>query len=359
MNDVTERPGKRVTIHDIARITGVSAATVSGAFSGKRRMSDHTRQMVLATAQEMGFSLDPLAQRLSTGRFANTVALLMDSDLGVATQTMWSLKDLLLQRGFEVHDRNRPIYLGDVEVLQTKMVQEIGLQNPQAILCENERLQPGAIKVLRKYVDNGGVLVCWGSVNASSRSQELAVDHVLLDLEGNTFLQANHLIGLGHRKLGLYGHGGPIQGVTGGSLVGFKRALSESGLEFRSEWTGAACCYETAGMRHAEKFLALKERPTGVCVINDNAAAAFIHSLMRAGLQVPGDVSVVGHDNTAAAEAAFVPLTTVRRPVEEVSLAIVETLCKRLSEGDQRPPHDQVIRGELIIRQSTAAPRLQ
>ena len=308
----------------------------------------------------MGFSPDPLAQRLSTGRFANTVALLMTSDLGVSTQTMWSLKDLLLQRGFEVHDRNRPLYLGDVEVLQTKMLQEICLQNPQAILCENESLQPGAIKVLRRYVDNGGVLVCWGSVNAPSRSQELAVDHVLIDLEEGGFLQATHLIGLGHRKLGLYEHGMRRTELTAGTFIGgFKRALSKAGLEFRPEWTSAACCYEKAGMQHAQHFLALKERPTGVGIINDNAASAFVNAVMRAGLKVPDDVSVVGYDDTAAAEAAFVPLTTIRRPVEEVSLAIVETLCKRLSGDGQKPPHDQVIRGELIIRQSTAAPRLE
>ncbi|HEX8833140.1 MAG TPA: substrate-binding domain-containing protein, partial [Abditibacteriaceae bacterium] len=123
------------------------------------------------------------------------------------------------------------------------------------------------------------------------------------------------------------------------------------------EWTGGACCYEEAGMQHAEHFLALKEKPTGVCIINDHAASAFINSVMRAGMQVPGDVSVVGHDDIAAAKAAIVPLTTVRRPVERLSLALVETLCKRLNGDDQGPPRDQVIRGELIARESTAPPR--
>jgi ABC-type sugar transport system substrate-binding protein len=283
----------------------------------------------------------------------------MESDLGVRTQTMWSLQNLLLKRGFEVHDRNLPSYLGDVEELQTRMLRQIGLQNPQAILCANECMEPGAIKVLRRYVDNGGVLVCWGSVDAPGRSQELAVDHVLVDHEEGGYLQANHLIGLGHRRIGMYGHAITSDGLTGGFIAGFKRALCQAGLEFRPEWTGAACCYEQAGMIHAQQFLALKERPTGVCIVNDNSASAFVNSVMRAGLQVPGDVSVVGYDNTSAAEAAIVPLTTVRRPVEELSLAIVETLCKRLSGDEKGPPCDQVIPGELIIRQSTAAPRVE
>ena len=357
MKDTAPASEKRPTIHDVARVTGVSTATVSGAFSGKKRMSDGTRQMVLATAQEMGFSLDPLAQRLSTGRFANTVALMMNSDLGVGTQTMWKLQLLLLDRGFEVHDRILPNLIADREGKQTKLLQQITLQNPQAILCENESLQAGAVKVLRRYIDNGGVLVCWGGVNAPDRSQELTVDHVLTDREESGFLQATHLIGLGHRKLGLYEHGSQSRGLTGGFFAGFERALRESGLEFHPEWTGGACCYEEAGMQHAEHFLALKEKPTGVCIINDHAASAFINSVMRAGMQVPGDVSVVGHDDIAAAKAAIVPLTTVRRPVERLSLALVETLCKRLNGDDQGPPRDQVIRGELIARESTAPPR--
>jgi DNA-binding LacI/PurR family transcriptional regulator len=359
MEDLSIVGEKRVTIHDVARVTGVSTATVSGAFSGRRRMSEATRNKVLAAAQEMGFRPDPHAQRLSTGRFDNTVALLMQSDLGVATQTMWKLQSLLSERRFEVHDRMLPVYVENMEAQQTTTLQQIGLQNPQAILCQNFDLQSGALKVLRRYVDNGGVLVCWGFVNKPSRCTELVVDHVLLDEEEASFLQASHLIELGHRKLGFYGHGLTINRAKGNFQAGFERALSQHGLECRPEWIGAACCYEMAGVQHAKKFLALKERPTGVCIINDNAASAFIHSVMRAGLRVPADVSVVGHDDTAAAQAAFVPLTTVRRPVDNFALAIVEALCKRLSGEVQGPPRDQVIRGELVIRQSTAAPGVQ
>lgn len=67
MNQVMERVEKRATIQDIARMTGVSVATVSGAFSGKRRMSAQTREAVLTKARELGFEPNPHAQRLRNG----------------------------------------------------------------------------------------------------------------------------------------------------------------------------------------------------------------------------------------------------------------------------------------------------
>jgi LacI family transcriptional regulator len=77
--------------------------------------------------------------------------------------------------------------------------------------------------------------------------------------------------------------------------------------------------------------------------------------VMRAGLQVPRDVSVIGCDDTAAARAALVPLTTMRRPVKEMSRAIVDTFCDRLNGTIQGPPITREIKPELIVRSSTAA----
>jgi LacI family transcriptional regulator/LacI family purine nucleotide synthesis repressor len=356
MSQLIERNEKRVTIQDIARSTGVSVATVSGAFSGKRRMSVQTREAVLKTAREMGFEPNPHAQRLRNGGCTNTVGLLGNLDLGVATMTLWEIRHRLDERGFKIDDHILPLWVKDVNTHQTEVLRSMCRHNPQAILFPYMGLEPGVFNILEQYVEGGGILVCWTSVRPVLQEQHLTADRVLYDTEEETYLQTRHLIELGHRKLGLYSHSKDVK--LSDRLVGFRRALREAKIKLRRDWVRGASGYEDAGIKHAEHFLALKERPTGVCIINDNAAAAFVHAVMRDGLQVPRDVSVIGCDDTAAARAALVPLTTMRRPIKELSRAIVNTFCDRLNGVIQGPPVIREIKSELIVRSSTAAPHL-
>jgi DNA-binding LacI/PurR family transcriptional regulator len=343
-----------VTIQDIARSTGFSVATVSGAFSGKRRMSDQTRETVLKAAREMGFQPNPHAQRLRSGGCTNTVGLLSDLDLGVATMTLWEIRHRLDERGFQVDDHILPLYLRDVDTCQSEVLRSMCRHNPQAILFPYIGLEPSVFNILEQYVEGGGILVCWTSVRPVPQEQHLTADWVLYDTEEETYLQTRHLIELGHRKLGLYTHSTDVE--LSDRLAGFQRALHKAKIKLRRHWIGGASGYEDAGIKHAEHFLALKERPTGVCIVNDNAAAAFTHAVMRAGLQVPRDVSVIGCDDTAAARAALVPLTTMRRPVKELSCAIVETFCDRLNGTIEGPPVVRELKSEVIRRSSTAEP---
>lgn len=354
MSQVADNSEKRVTIQDIARSTGVSVATVSGAFSGKRRMSDQTRETVLKTAREMGFEPNPHAQRLRNGGCTNTVGLLNDVDLGVSTMTMWEIHHRLDERGFQIDDHILPRYVQHVDTSQTEVLRRMCRQNPQAILFPHRGLEPSVYNILEQYVDGGGILVCWTSAHPVLDEQQLTADRVLYDTEEETYLQARHLTELGHRKLGLYSHSRD-SGLTD-RVTGFQRALLESDIELRWDWIEGNWGYEDAGIKHAEHFLALCERPTGVCIINDNAAAAFVHAVTRAGLQVPRDVSVIGCDDLPAARAALVPLTTMRRPIKELSCAIVDTFCDRLDGTIQGPPLIRQIKSELIVRSSTAAP---
>jgi len=355
MSQVSERTEKRVTIQDIARLTGVSVATVSGAFSGKRRMSVLTRETVLKAAHELGFEPNPHAQRLRNGSCANTVGLLSDLDLGVATLTLSQIRCRLDERGFVVDDHLLPIYVQQVETRQTEVLRAMCRHNPQAILFANTGLEPHAFDILEQYVKGGGVLVCWTVVRPVPKEQPFTADQVLIDTEQESYLQARHLIELGHRKLGFFAHSS--EDYHGTRFKGFRRALVKENLEPHADWTWGEWGYEDAGIKHAERFLALKERPTGVCIINDNAAAAFAHAVMRAGLQVPRDVSVIGCDDTAAARSALVPLTTMRRPIEELSRAVIELLCGRLEGTVQGRPILREIHSELILRSSTAAPQ--
>jgi DNA-binding LacI/PurR family transcriptional regulator len=133
--------------------------------------------------------------------------------------------------------------------------------------------------------------------------------------------------------------------------------LSERNVDIREEWLWGNCPYEEAGARLAEQFLNLKDRPGAICIINDVVASTFVSQIHRAGLRVPHDVSVVGYDDTPAARYALVPLTTVSHPVEGVARPIVDMLLSRLNRSYDAAPRCVEVKGELIVRESTAAPQ--
>ncbi len=136
---------------------------------------------------------------------------------------------------------------------------------------------------------------------------------------------------------------------------GVRRALAEFRLKLRPEWVLRSGMYEEGGARLAENYLALRRRPTALCIVNDVTAAFFVQQLMRRGLRVPDDVSVVGQDDTPAAAHCFVPLSTVAQPVNEVAEGVCELLKQRL-DGSHEPPQKLVVRGRLVQRESVAAP---
>jgi len=102
------------------------------------------------------------------------------------------------------------------------------------------------------------------------------------------------------------------------------------------------------------QFLQMAERPTGLCIVNAYVALAFMVEVMHAGVRIPQDVSIVGHDDQPIAAYCPVPLTSVSHPAREIAQAVVALLLDRLA-GSQEPPQTVVIRGELTMRGSVAA----
>ncbi len=105
----------------------------------------------------------------------------------------------------------------------------------------------------------------------------------------------------------------------------------------------------------AHRFLALAERPTGICIVNDYAAFAFMVDITRAGIRVPQDISIVSHDNQSIASRCPVPMTAVSHPAEKIASTVVEMLLERM-DGLDTPPRTVTIRGDLVERESVAAP---
>jgi DNA-binding LacI/PurR family transcriptional regulator len=100
----------------------------------------------------------------------------------------------------------------------------------------------------------------------------------------------------------------------------------------------------------------MTDRPTGLCIVNDYVAFAFMVDVMRAGWRVPEQISIIGHDNRDIASRCPVPLTSVTQPITQITEAVVRMLRERLN-GFEGAARRLVVRGELVERDSIAPPQ--
>lgn len=351
---VVPAPRKAATLSDVARAAGVTKMTVSYAFSGKRPIAAETRKMILQVAEELNFSHNAHAQRLAGGRSLRDISLYsVNLSVGVDMMKVKCIRQKLQEQGYTVsfHSDNSS------EHHQRETLSLLRSQRPAAIVCDTSDLHEGAVNELRHYQQEGGILVCY------DEEAELECDQIVYDHEHSLYSAARHLLEIGHRKLALHLLG-PARSTEPdficNSQRGFERAVAELNGTSPFHWRFRGLSYENheEGGAHTANQLLERPRdqwPTAICLVNDSAAAAFIATLLRAGVRVPEDISVVGTDDLPIALYNLVPLTTVTHPVEPVAQHIVDLLLDRLEGRLAGPAQKVVVRGELVVRESTAA----
>lgn len=339
-----------VTMADVAREVGVTKMTVSFALNGTGRVSEETRQMVLDVAHRLGFEPNPHAQNLSNGRSQNTIGLFaLWFDLGTGTQKLQLIQSVLNRRGFDVPMYGIGLHDSHDEDAQAAALATMRRQQPLALVCFTQQLRPRALMELRRYQDEGGILVSY------DYPVDLDCDTVLFDREDNTYQAAKHLLELGHRRIGYGDHGFALP--QSARVRGLRRALKEFGGEWSDEWLLEGRYpqdYATGGYALAAEYLKLRERPTALCIVNDYAALVFMAELQRAGIRCPQDVSIVGHDDYDMSRHAAIPLTTVSHPSKAIAHQVAQLLLSRLDGIHHGEPRLEEVRGELIVRESTA-----
>jgi len=357
---MTQTKAAPVTMKQLADALGVDRSTVSLVLSGKGRVSTETRTRILALANELGYEPDVKAQRLVSHSTNNLVCLFSGtSGLGLATEKMMLIQEALNEEGLEVPFYTASKLSGKNPDLQIALIKQIRRQRPKAIICSAYMLMPEVFQELALYQRQGGIVVSY------DLPIPLECDQVVFDREHNAYQAAHYLLERGHKKLGI-GMSHPSMTVSDTVGVtqslrpqGFKRALAEYGLpmhdEWLFEWLFEGNTFEAGGIAMAQHFLSLRERPSCVCIVNDYVALAFMREVMRNGLEVPRDVSIMGHDNQTASAYSAVPMTSVSQPVEEIAQAVVSLVIERLN-GSIVPHKTITLQGKLVERQSVASP---
>lgn len=330
---------RKATLEDVARLAKTSKCTASRALASKGYVAERTRQEVLNAAKELNFEPNIHAKRLLNGASDVVSMICFGADLDVAIRKNLLVEQSITELGFKV-----PVYSGRYGSYHevAALISQIRRERPRALICANLEFPLGALAELKAFCDDGGLMVCYDA------PVDIDCYKVIFDREHNTYAAAKHLVDLGHKKIGFYYNAILLPSDR---YAGFCRALNDCGLEPRSDWLFQGR-YEEGGARAAHQFLALQERPTAMCMMNDCAASAFVAEVQRHGVRVPQDLSIVSHDNLPIAQYSATPLTTMSNPIDAIAKAVVDLLKEVIETRRIRPGKTIICRGELIDRGS-------
>jgi LacI family transcriptional regulator len=331
------------TLKDIARALGLAVPTVSRALAGHADIAAATRARVRAAAAAQGYRPNTLARRLQSGR-SETVALVLPTEPGHFNEPLFMEMICAIGERLARADLDLVVMAARPGPDELKVYRRLveGRRADAAIVVRTRRRDPR----IRYLLDQGFPFVTHG------RSDEKGA-HAFVDSDGEAaFCAATEmLLGLGHACIALIN--APEQFMFAHLRAkGWRAALAAAGAVPGPKRVAAPS--EESGYRLMRELLALEQRPTAVLCATDRMAIGALRAVADAGLRAGVDVSVVGHDNIAAATYTDPPLTTFDLPVAADGERLVEVLLALLGGG--KPADFREIRqARLIARRSHAA----
>ncbi|GAA1151473.1 LacI family DNA-binding transcriptional regulator [Nocardioides aquiterrae] len=332
----------KVTLQSIADRVGVSRMTVSNAFSRPDQLSAELREKILAAADELGYvGPDPAARALARGR-TGSVGLLINGSLSeafedaVSAAFLASVSDELAARGMAL------TLLPASSDRQFVPARDVAVDGVLVYICD-----PTAPDIAWLERRRMPMVVVDHNVREGIAS-------VNVDDRGGACLAAQHLVELGHRRVGivtLETDPEVLNYPARERMLGWHDALDAAGVEptvVTTPYAPPGAAYDAA-----LALLDRPERPTGVLCFSDAFALATVRAAESLGLRVPEDLSVVGFDDSVLAAAGRPPLTTVHQEVAAKGIAAVAAITAVLGGGSPAPV---VLPTTLVVRESTAPP---
>jgi DNA-binding LacI/PurR family transcriptional regulator len=328
-----------VTMADVAARAGVSKALVSIVFRSAPGASPESRERVMRAAAELDYRPDHRARLLGRGR-SRTIGVVF----GLDREFHGSLVESLYSAG---EGSGWDLALGACAPSRDERaaIRALLEQRCEALVLLGPTMRSGDLADLAAQLP---VVV----VARALRSK--LVDVVRTDDVTGGRLGVEHLAALGHRSLA-HVDAGRAPGAAE-RRRGFREAVADLDLEGRVLGGGTG---DADGARSAASVLASSRRApgtTGVTVFNDNSAAGLLAAVRAQGLSVPGDLSLVGYDDTRVAALTGVALTTVAQDPAALARSAVELAVGR-TQDQGRPCTEVVVEPSLVVRATTGPPR--
>ncbi|MBV8551950.1 MAG: LacI family DNA-binding transcriptional regulator [Acidobacteriaceae bacterium] len=330
-----------ISIKDIARIAGVSHSTVSRALRNSPLIPRKTSERIQKIASQHGYTASAIARSLVT-RKTQAIGVVVTSIADPFNgEVVAGIEEVANQHGYSVILANSQ---AEPE-REMAVVRSFHERRVDGILVASSRVGARYIPLLS---DLKVPIVLLNNQHPDEFAYSITIDNV----DGG-YQATRHLIKLGHQRIAYIGDRCGFQSDTQ-RYRGYVKAFEEAGLSVQPELVVKANGKPEEGAESAKDLFALRRPPTAVFCYNDMTALGVLQEAARRGIRVPGDLSVVGFDDLFFAALLQPPLTTVRQPREMLGRRAMEILLSLLSA--EAAPKAAKIKGELIVRQSSAAP---
>lgn len=328
---------KKVTAMDVARLAGVSQSSVSRAFSKNTSISSKKKQLILETAEKLGYQPNAIARGLITNQSRIIGIVMRDIENPFYPEILKLFHEMLANKGYQVmfiHSRNDEIQEDEVHHLIEYSVE--GIIITDALLTS---------KAVEKFSRNGISVVLFNRYATHTKSNAVVCDNFVAGKE-----IGQYLLKKGHKHLAfISGHENTSTSID--RQLGFAESLKESGIDsFLIE--NGKYTYE-GGFNAAKNLLAQKKRIDAIFVANDISAFGAMDYLKKQSISIPEEISVIGFDNVKMANWPSYSLTTWHQPINEMVEATIQFLFK-LIDGSLDQSQIKTVEGHLVERNSVA-----
>jgi len=334
------------TINDVARIAGVSKRTVSRVINNSPMVNQATRDKINAVIKELDYAPSPQARGLAFSR-SYLMGLIYDDPNALSIHAIQrGILNICLDKGYELIVRPFDHQSATLAERVIHFIQRSKLDG--VILLPPLSADEGLVAALRaggyNYVRIGNV-----AFDALPHLVYAADRESMADL-------SDYLVSLGHRNIAVIA-GPPSRIATTERLEGFQQGLMARGVTLRDDDILIGDFTYDAGVRLGTKLLSRESPPTAIFALNDEMAAGVLQAARKLGLDVPGDVSVAGYDDSPLATKIYPALTTFHRPNARLAEQAVQKLLQQIGLTDDEVEIEGCFRPELILRQSTGPVR--
>ena len=338
------RPSGAATIVDVADRAGVSKKTVSRVLNSEPNVRPETRNKVLEAIDELKFRRSRLGLALAHNR-SYLIALVYDNpSADFLSYLQTGIMSACKSRGIGLYlhqcSYESPTLVEDMaQLIGNTAVDGLVLPSP---VCDQQPL-------LDLLTEQNVPYVC---VNPRDQNHGLSV---AVNNEQSAYELTEHLIGLGHTRIGfIKGH--PALSSSDKRELGFRRALRRNGIAFDAALLACGTNDFASGRAAAAELLQLDDRPTAIFANNDEMAAGVLYEAQSHDLRVPEDVSLIGFDNTPFSQHVWPRLTTAGQPIAEMGMTAAAMLIDSFSDrddSDEKHPEHVKMDCEILIREST------
>jgi LacI family transcriptional regulator len=333
----------RATIVDIAKALNISPSTVSRALRDHPDISNVTKSRVLETAERLDYFPDSLAQGLKK-RQTNTIGIIVPE-----------IKHHFFS--FAISGIEEVAYNSDYTIMVCQSNEDDNRERLNLRALVSNRIAGLLVSISQKTKDISHFNILHKRripvVFFDRCNDQITQSRVIVDDYQGAFHAVSHLIQRGYKR---------IAHITGPDFIsiskdrnqGYKDALRKYGHTVEERYIIKGGMQQDDGTRAIKKLLTLNPRPDAVFTVNDPVAIGVFIVLKQHGINIPGEMALVGFSNNPISELLEPALTTVEQPAYEIGKSAATILLDRINSGDlEREPVVKVLKTNLIVRQSS------